>query len=81
MSKIIEEEAEIYIDELFRTLVEMGIDLKLSHSIFMGGGSLRLKRFIDKSSLIGKKYFIKNINANAVGYELLAKKIYKQGVA
>ena len=81
MSKIIEEEAEIYIDELFRTLVEMGIDLKISDSIFMGGGSLRLKRFIDKSSLIGKKYFIKNINANAVGYELLAKKIYKQGVA
>lgn len=75
MSKRINEEAAAYVDDLFRKLNELGVDLILSHGIFVGGGSLRFKEYIKRSPYVLKKVFIPSISANAEGYEILATNI------
>lgn len=75
MSKRINEEAAAYVDDLLRKLNEYGVDLVLSHGIFVGGGALRLKEYIKRSPYVAKKIFIPSINANAEGYEYLATNI------
>ena len=75
MSKRINEEAATYVDDLLRKLNEFGVDLVLSHGIFIGGGSLRLKEYIKRSPYVAKKIFIPNISANAEGYEALMTNI------
>ena len=75
MSRRIDEEAALYVDDILRKLNEHGVDLVLSHGIFIGGGSLRLKEYIKKSPYVAKKIFIPNISANAEGYEALMNNI------
>ena len=75
MSQTIQKETEAYVDEIFRRLHEMGIDLILSHAILIGGGSIKLKRFIDASPYLARRTYIDSIQANAIGYEALAENL------
>ena len=75
MSTTIQKETEAYVDEIFRRLQELGIDLILSHAILIGGGSLKLKRFIDASQYLAQRTYIDSIKANAIGYEALAENL------
>lgn len=67
----VEHIGEKFVDQLLATFRELGIDLKSSFVVFMGGGSMLLKKFIEKSPLLKKFTFIDQINANAKGYEFL----------
>ena len=60
-----------YVEDLTRKLLEFGIDLKFSRGIFMGGGSERLKHWIESSNMVTNPYFILNVHANAQGYEAI----------
>lgn len=42
-------------------------------TIFCGGGSLMLRPYIEKIPYFGKTYFIEDISANALGYQILAE--------
>lgn len=68
---LITEAASQYIRDFFHQLRELEIDLKTYHTLFVGGGSILFKPFIDQIESFGKKTFIDQISANAKGYEIL----------
>ena len=60
--------SDMILDELRENMVE----LKANPVIFIGGGSILLKPFIEKSPMIVKADFVLDEKANAKGYFLLA---------
>ncbi|RKI94262.1 hypothetical protein D7V94_01545 [Parablautia intestinalis] len=52
-------------------LRERGIDLKTGCVVFIGGGALLLREYLENSEKIGRCVFIEDIRANAKGYGLL----------
>ena len=70
--EIIEQQGKMYIDRLMRTLIESGFDITAVPTIFMGGGAALVERNVD-SSLYAKMVFVKDVRANAIAYERLAK--------
>ena len=64
---------EFHANDILNQLRELQVDLRSNPSIFVSGGSILLKPFLEKSPLVAKPEFILNPNANALGYELLAK--------
>ncbi len=62
-----------YVASMLRKLLELDVDLTINRGIFVGGGSLRLRELIKKSSHVDTPYFVSDIHANAVGYELFVK--------
>jgi plasmid segregation protein ParM len=71
---LVEKQVENYISDLLASIRERGIDTKSTYTIFIGGGALRLKKYIEMHSTRLNRYkFIDNIHANAIGYELLYK--------
>ena len=62
---------QMYIDDLLGTLRERGLDLKTACVVFIGGGALLLREYLENSDKVGKSVFIEDICANAKGYKLL----------
>jgi len=60
--------ADMILDELRENMVE----LKANPVIFIGGGAILLKPFIEKSPMIVKADFVLDEKANALGYSVLA---------
>lgn len=71
---------ELHANDILNQLRELQVDLRSNPSIFVSGGSILLKPFLEKSPLVAKPEVILNPNANAVGYELLAKAQLSTGV-
>lgn len=69
--RIIRKQAQAFIDDLFGKLRERMIDLRSGKTVFVGGGSILLKKQIEDSGKIGSALFVENISANTRGYELL----------
>jgi hypothetical protein len=61
-------------------LRELQVDLRANPAIFIGGGAILLRQFLEASSFVAKADFIANTNANAIGYELLATAQLRQMV-
>ncbi len=70
---IIERKSKEFTDKIINSLRERQIDLKSTHAIFVGGGSILLEKYIQASDKIVAPDIIKNINANADGYEIMLK--------
>ena len=47
------------------------MELKSGVVVFVGGGSIRLRRQIEASGKVGKALFVDDIQANAKGFEKL----------
>jgi plasmid segregation protein ParM len=60
--------SDMILDELRENMVE----LKANPVIFIGGGAILLRPFIEKSPMIVKADFVPDEKANAIGYALLA---------
>ena len=73
IAQLAEQQAQGFIQDLFGTLREYQLDLRTGTVLFMGGGSILLRDQIEASGRVGKALFIEDINANAKGYEYLAK--------
>jgi plasmid segregation protein ParM len=76
---LIESFAARFAVHLLADLRERDIDLKTTPSVFIGGGALLLRRYLERSAMVKAPVFVENINANAVGYELLAKAVLRSG--
>jgi plasmid segregation protein ParM len=63
---------------LLRDLRERDIDLQTSHSVFIGGGALLLRRYIERSPLVKAPVFVKEVNANSLGYQILAEAVLRK---
>lgn len=69
--KTVERLTQEFVNDLFSTLRERGLDLRTSKVIFVGGGAILLRRQIEKSGKVANIQFVEDINANAKGYEFL----------
>jgi plasmid segregation protein ParM len=70
---IVTETAQVFISDLFGKLRERSIDLRSGKTVFIGGGSILLKKQIEASSKVSSLIFVDQISANAKGYEILYK--------
>lgn len=71
--RIVQEQAQLFVDDLFGKLRERMIDLRSGKTVFVGGGSILLKKQIEASGKVGAPIFVEEISANTKGYELLFK--------
>lgn len=69
--KIVHNSAQVFISDLFSKLRERMIDLRNGKVIFVGGGSILLRRQIEASGKVGAAIFVDEIIANSKGYELM----------
>ena len=69
--RLVEQQAQEFVNDLFSTLRERMLDLRYCTVVFVGGGAILLRRQIEASGKVGKPLFVSNINANAAGYEYL----------
>ena len=69
--QIVREQAQLFIDDLTGKLRERMIDLRSGKTVFVGGGSILLKKQIEACSKIGPALFVDELSANTKGYELL----------
>lgn len=68
------EAAKQHANDILNRLRELQVDLRANPAIFIGGGSFLLKPFFEASPLVAKADFVESPNANALGYEMLARK-------
>lgn len=73
----IREEARYHAKYILDQLRELQVDLRANPAIFLGGGGMLLKPFLEESSMVVQADFIEDSNANAIGYEMLAKSTMK----
>lgn len=69
--RIVKEQAQLFIDDLAGKLRERMIDLRIGKTIFVGGGSILLRKQIEACGKIGSVLFVNELAANTKGYELL----------
>lgn len=69
----IKTETERHAKAILDQLRELQVDLRANPAIFIGGGSLLLKSYLQQSPLVIQADFIEDCHANAIGYEMLAK--------
>ena len=74
VKELIHEAAKQHANDILNRLRELQVDLRANPAVFIGGGSLLLKPFLEQSPLVAKADFVESPNANALGYEMLAKK-------
>lgn len=67
----VEQLAQEFVNDLFNSLRERGLELKSGVVVFVGGGAVLLRRQIEASGKVGNPLFVEDINANARGFEML----------
>ena len=56
----------------FDKLRELQVDLRANPAIFIGGGSILFRSFVEESPLVAHADFVTDPKANAIGYGMLA---------
>lgn len=74
VKETIREATKLHAADILNQLRELQVDLRSNPAIFIGGGSMLLRPFLENSALVAKADFIESPNANALGYELLGRK-------
>ena len=69
--RLVERQAQEFISDLLSTLRERGLETKSGKTVFVGGGSILLRRQIEASGKVGTPLFVEDIRANARGFEYL----------
>lgn len=65
---------KLHAKDILDQLRELQVDLRSNPAVFIGGGSILLRPFLEASPLVASASFVESPNANAVGYEMLARK-------
>ena len=68
---VVEQCAQEFVSDLLSALRERQLELRTAPVVFVGGGSILLKRYIQKSGKVTHPIFVEDIRANAKGYETL----------
>ena len=72
ISQIAREETQQFTNKLISNIIEHGLELRINPTIFVGGGSILLKQYINDIK-IGYVEIIEDTFANARGFEMLAR--------
>ena len=70
--KTIRESAARHADTILNKLRELQVDLRSNPVIFIGGGSVLFKNYLEDSPMVVKSNFILDPKANAIGFGMLA---------
>ena len=73
IKKTICEEAGRHAGRILDQLRELQVDLRANPAVFLGGGSMVLRKYIENSPLVMMADFIEEPSANAAGYQMLAQ--------
>ena len=73
VASVVDRLAQEFIADLLSALRERQLELKSGPVIFVGGGSILLRKQIQKSGKVSNPLFVEDIRANARGYEVLYK--------
>lgn len=73
VKEVIRNCAEVYADQLIDRCIQAGYDLGLAPVVFVGGGCLLLKPYLESNSKIKKCVFIEDVHANAAAYEMIQR--------
>jgi plasmid segregation protein ParM len=73
VATVVDRLAQEFIADLLSALRERQLELKSGPVIFVGGGSILLRKQIQKSGKVSNPLFVEDIRANARGYEVLYK--------
>ena len=68
---IVERCAQEFVTDLLNALRERQLELRTAPVVFVGGGSILLKRHIERSGKVAHPMFVEDIRANVKGYETL----------
>ena len=79
VQKTITSATHLHANSILNQLRELQIDLRSNPCVFIGGGSLLLRPFIENSPLVAKAEFVNSPAANALGYEMLAQASLRTG--
>jgi plasmid segregation protein ParM len=71
-AQTIREAAGRHADMILDKLRELQVDLRSNPAIFIGGGSVLFRPYIENSPMVAKADFIPDPKANAIGYGMLA---------
>lgn len=74
VKRTITDATKLHAKNILDQLRELQVDLRSNPAVFIGGGSILLHTFLEKSPHVAKASFVDSPNANAVGYEMLARK-------
>ena len=72
VKKTILESAARHTDTILNKLRELQVDLRSNPVIFIGGGAVLFKDYLEGSPMVAKAEFILDPKANAIGYAMLA---------
>ena len=61
-----------YAYDILDKLRELQVDLRANPAIFIGGGSILFRSFVEESPLVAHADFVTDPKANAIGYGMLA---------
>jgi len=70
---VVKKLAKEFVADLLSAMRERQLELKASPVVFVGGGSILLRKQIEASGKVARPIFVDDIRANAKGYALLYK--------
>ena len=68
---MVERCAQEFVSDLLSALRERQLELRTAPVVFVGGGSILLKRHIQESGKVAHPMFVEDVCANVKGYETL----------
>ena len=71
VAPVVERCAREFVSDLLSALRERQLELRAGPVIFVGGGAILLKRYIEGSGKVAHPLFVEDIRANVKGYEQL----------
>lgn len=71
VQETIRQAAEQHARDILDKLRELGVDLRSNSAVFIGGGSILLRPYIQQSEQVASARFMEDAKANAVGYRML----------
>ena len=72
VKKTILEAGHHHAKDILDKLRELQVDLRSNPAVFIGGGSILYREYLENSPMVASATFIENPKANAVGYYSMA---------
>jgi len=73
VKETIRKSAEQHAKDILNQLRELKVDLRSNPAVFIGGGSVLFRDYLEKSPLVASASFVDDVNANAIGYYAMAE--------
>ena len=73
VKKTIRDAADHHAKDILDKLRELQVDLRSNPAVFIGGGSVLYRKYLEGSPMVASAMFVEDPNANALGYRTLAE--------